>query len=114
MLVQARKKRCFGSAFFVWHTLLLHTVLQVFVYVPYNAPTVQSVANAALATVDAHTHALTVALPQAACDETLQQLHSTCALCIIYIYVALGNGDAAVSKQVQPAHAHPHLCWQAG
>ena len=87
-----------GSAFFVWHTLLLYTALQVYVYVPYNAPTEQTVASAALSTVDAHTHALTAALLQAACDETLEQLHSTCALCIIHIYIALGNGDAAVSS----------------
>ena len=73
----------------------------------YTVPTVQTVASAALATVDAHTHALTAALLQAACDETLQQLHSTCALCIIHIYVSLGNGDAAVpSKFSQHTHTH--------
>ena len=87
------------SAFFVWYTLLLHTALQECVYVLYTAPTVQTVASAALTTVDAHTHALTAALPQAVCDEPLEQLHSTCALCVIHIYVALGNRDAAVSSK---------------
>ena len=80
-----------GSAFFVWQALLLHTALQECVYVPYNAPTVQTVASAAQATVDAHVHALTAAVLQAVYNETLQQLHSTCALCVIYIYVALGD-----------------------
>jgi len=93
------------SAFFVWYLLLLHTALQVCIYVLYNAPTVQTVASAAQATVDAHVHALTAALLQAACDETLQQLHRTCALCIIHIYEALGNGDAAVSSQLRK-HTH--------
>ena len=95
------------SAFFVWHTLLLHTVLQVCVYVPYTVPTVQTVASAAQATVDAHTHALTAALLQAVYNETLEQLHSTCALCIIYIYVSLGDGDASVPSQLCK-HTHAH------
>ena len=96
-----------GIAFFVWHTLLLYTALQECVYVPYTAPTEWCLASAALATVDAHVHALTAALLQAVCDETLQQLHSTCALCVIHIYVALGNGDAAVSSQLCQ-HTHTH------
>ena len=96
-----------GSAFFIWHTQLLHTALQVCVYVPYNAPTAQTVASAALTTVDAQVHALTAALLQAEYDETLQHLHSTCALRIIHIYVSLGNGDAAVpSKFSQHTHTH--------
>ena len=99
-----------GSAFFVWHSLLLHTALQVCVHVPYNAPTVQCVASAAQATVDAHTHALTAALLQAVYNETLQQLHSKCALRIIHIYVALGDGDAAVPSQLcQHTHTHPFV-----
>ena len=96
-----------GSAFFVWYTLLLHTALQECVCAAYTAPTVQTVASAALTTVDAHTHALTAALLQAVCDVPLEQLHSTCALCIIYIYVSLGDGDAAVSSQLCQ-HTHTH------
>jgi hypothetical protein len=95
------------SAFFVWRTLLLHTVLRDCVCVPYTVPTVQTVASAALTTVDGHTHALTAVVLQAVYDETLEQLHSTCALCIIHIYVSLGNGDAAVPSQLcQHTHAH--------
>ena len=67
---------------------------------PYNAPTVQSVASAALTTVDAQVHALTAALLQAVYNETLQKLHSTCALCIIHIYISLGNGYTAVPSQL--------------
>ena len=65
----------------------------------YTVPTVQTVASAALTTVDVHTHALTAAVMQAECDAPLEQLHSTCALRIIHIYVSLGNGDAAVSSK---------------
>ena len=95
------------SAFFVWGALLLHTLLRERVCAAYNVPTVVTVASAALTTVDAHVHALTAALLQAECDETLQQLHSTCQLCIIYIYVSLGNGDTAVSSQLcKYTHTH--------
>ena len=66
----------------------------------YYAPTEQTVASAALTTVDVQVHALTAALLQAVYNETLQQLHSTCALCVIHIYVSLGDGDAAVSSQL--------------
>jgi len=96
-----------GSAFFVWQALLLHTALQECVYVPYNAPTEWCVASAALTTVDANTHALTAAVMQAVCDEPLEQFHRTRQLCITYIYVSLGNGDAAVSSKFSQ-HTHTH------
>ena len=70
-------------------------MLQVCACAAYTVSTVQTVASAAQATVDAHVHALTAALLQAVYNETLQQLHRTCALCIIYIYVSLGDGDTA-------------------
>ena len=87
------------GAFFVWHPLLLHTVLQECICAAYTVPTKQTVESAALTTVDVHVHALTAALLQAVCDETLQQLHSTCALCVIHIYISLGDGDTAVSSK---------------
>ena len=80
-----------GSAFFVWQALLLHTVLQERVCAAYTVPTEQTVANAALTNVGAHIHALTAALLQAEYDEPLQQLNCTCHLCIIHIYIALGD-----------------------
>ena len=87
------------SAFFVWHLLLLYTVLQVCVCASYNVSTEQTVASAALATVDAYVHALTAVVLQAVRDEPLEQLHCTCQLYVIHIYVSLGNGDAAVSSK---------------
>ena len=74
-------------------------MLQVCIYVLYNVPTEQCVACAALATVDAYVHAVTAFVLQAVRDEPLEQLHSTCQLCVIHIYVSLGNGDAAVPSK---------------
>ena len=74
-------------------------MLQVCVYVLYTVPSERCVASDAQATLDAHTHVLTSVVQQAVCDEPLEQLHSTCALCIIYIYIALGNGDAAMPSK---------------
>ena len=73
----------------------------------YTVPTVASPASVALATVDAHVHALTAAVMQVVYDAPLQQLYSTRQLSIIHIYEALGNGDAAVpSKFSQHTNAH--------
>ena len=96
-----------GSAFFVWQAQLLHIVLRECICAAYTAPTVQTVASAARATVDVHTHALTAVVLQAVYNVPLEQLHSTCALCIIYIYVSLGDGDAAVPSQLSQ-HTHTH------
>jgi len=85
-----------GSAFFVWQALLLHTALQECVCAAYNAPIERYVASAALPTVDVQVHALTAVVLQAVYNVPLEQLHSTCQLCIIHIYVSLGNGDTAV------------------
>ena len=83
--------------FFVWH-LLLYAVLRECVCAAYTSPTEWCVASASLTTVGVLVHALTAAAVQVVYDEPLQQLHSTCQLCIIHIYIALGNGDAAVSS----------------
>ena len=93
--------------FFVWHSQLLHTVLQECLCAAYTAPTEQTVASVALTTLDAHVHALTAALLQDVYNEPLEQLHRTRALSVIHIYVALGNGDAAVSSQLCK-HTHTH------
>ena len=74
-------------------------MLHVCVCAAYNVPTEQCVVSAVQATVDAHVHALTAAVLQAVRDEPLEQLHSTCQLSIIHIYVSLGDGDAAVSSK---------------
>ena len=75
-------------------------MLQVCIYVLYNVPTEQCVASAVQATVDAYVHALTAVVLQAVRDEPLEQLHRTCQLHVIHIYVSLGNGDAAVPSKL--------------
>ena len=73
--------------------------MQVLLCAAYNVPTEQTATSAALATVDAHTHAVTAFVLQAVRDAPLEQLHRTCQLCVIHIYVSLGNGDAAVPSK---------------
>ena len=74
-------------------------MLQERVCASYNVPTEQCLASAVQATVDALTHAVTAFVLQAVRDAPLEQLHRTCQLCVIHIYVSLGNGDAAVPSK---------------